>query len=62
MVYIMYAFSIFGSKYLPGLTFDIKYFFLIIIGIYLVMVGAFILPVHLLLRRTPIEILVKYDI
>lgn len=59
---IMYAFSIFGSKYLPGLTFDIKYFFLIIIGIYLVMVGAFILPVHLLLRRTPIEILVKYDI
>lgn len=59
---VMYSFSLFGSQYLPGLTFDFKYFLLIILGIYIVMIGAFILPVYLLLRKTPIEILVKYDI
>ena len=59
---MMYLFSLFGAQYLPGLTFNFTYFLLMILGIYIVMIGAFILPIYLLLRRTPIEILVKYDI
>ena len=47
---------------LPGVYFSISYFFMGLVAIYGFMIIAGILPIILLLRKTPTEILVKYDI
>ena len=58
----MYLFSIYAGQYLPGVLFEFKYFILMILGIYGIVMLASVLPVIMLLRKTPIEILGKYDI
>ena len=59
---LMYAFVVYAEGYLPGLGVDGNVCLLVICCIYLIMIFASLLPVYLLLKKTPIEIIGKYDI
>ncbi|MCM1130232.1 MAG: ABC transporter ATP-binding protein/permease [Roseburia sp.] len=59
---IMYLLSLNLNRFLAGFAFDFYLFVLIIIGIYLIMIIAAITPIVSLLKKTPIEIIAKYDI
>ena len=59
---IVYAFSIYASNYIPSLSVNPLIALLMVFGLYIVMIVASLLPVYTLLRKTPVEILAKYDI
>lgn len=57
-----YFFTYNANNFIPGISVDLYYYFISIACIYFAMVIASILPVYILLRKTPIEIINKYDI
>ena len=59
---IVYVFSIYASNYIPSLSVNPLIALLMVFGLYIVMIIASLLPVYTLLRKTPVEILAKYDI
>lgn len=59
---LMYIFTKNANNFVPGIAVDFKWFLLSILGIYVIMISASLLPIYLLLRKTPIEIINKYDI
>lgn len=59
---LMYCFSWNMNNFLTGFAFDFYMYVLIILGLYLLMLVAAIIPIASLLKKTPIEIISKYDI
>jgi len=59
---IVYAFTLYVRQYIPSLGIDPLFALLMVLGLYVVMMIASLLPVYTLLRKTPVEILAKYDI
>ena len=59
---LMLLFVNFASSYLPGLAIPITTVLIVIPAIYFFVILSSLLPIYLLLRKTPIEILAKYDI
>ena len=59
---LMYAFVCYADNYIPSLSVKIEYALAVIGSLYVVMILASLLPISTLLRKTPIEILGKYDI
>lgn len=59
---VMYLFAFRANSYFPGIAINFGYYLLSVLAIYLIMVVAATLPVYTLLRKTPIEIINKYDI
>ena len=59
---IVYAFTLYVRQYIPSLSIDPLFALLMLLGLYVVMIVASLLPVYTLLRKTPVEILAKYDI
>ena len=57
-----YFFTYNANNFIPGISVELKYYFISIVCIYLAMILASILPIYMLLRKTPIEIINKYDI
>ena len=57
-----YFFTLRASEFIPGISVDIEYYYISILAIYVVMILASITPIVTLLRKTPIEIINKYDI
>lgn len=57
-----YFFTLNASEFIPGISVDIEYYYISILAIYVVMILASITPIVTLLRKTPIEIINKYDI
>lgn len=59
---IMYLFTLNVNSFIPGIAIGIEYYLLSIISLYVIMLLAAIAPLFFLLRKTPIEIINKYDI
>jgi ABC-type antimicrobial peptide transport system permease subunit len=59
---LMLLFVNYASKYMPGLAISTTTVLIVIPAIYFFVILASLLPIYLLLRKTPIEILAKYDI
>ena len=59
---ITYIFAYNANEFLPGICFSFGEFILGLVVIYILMVFSSLLPIILLLRKTPIEIIGKYDI
>lgn len=59
---LIYLFACYANQYLKGVAFSGGYFALGLLIIYSSIIFASLLPVVLLLRKTPVEILAKYDI
>ena len=59
---LMYAFVCYADNYIPSLSIKPEYAIGVVLGLYLVMMLASLLPISTLLKKTPIEILGKYDI
>ncbi len=61
-VYVCILFMAQSISYLEPFVFNFGYFILILASIYALTVTAISLPVVMLLRKTPVEIIAKYDI
>lgn len=59
---ITYFITYQANNFIPGIAVDIKFYYLSIIGIYIMMFVTALAPVYFLLRKTPVEIISKYDI
>lgn len=51
-----------ANTFIPGIAVDITYYYISMIAIYVLMFISSISPVFFLLRKTPVEIISKYDI
>lgn len=51
-----------AENFVSGISVDLIYYFISLVLIYLIMIVASIMPIYLLLKKTPIEIINKYDI
>lgn len=59
---IMYLFTLNINSFIPGIAIGVEYYLLSILCLYIIMLLAAIAPLFFLLRKTPIEIINKYDI
>ena len=59
---VAYFFTYNADKFIPGISVDLEYYFISVAIIYSVMIIASLLPIMTLLRKTPMEIINKYDI
>ena len=59
---LAYAFMCYADNYLPSLHVDAMYVWICVALLYALMIIASLLPISMLLRKTPIDILGKYDI
>lgn len=59
---LMYWFASYASQYVYGVNFSGYIALLVVLGIYALVILSSLLPIYLLMRKTPIEIIGKYDI